>query len=109
MMTEVVSNGAGLCTCSGTSGDHSQELNKSLREHGGRSDLAPSQVSVLLRLEKDGPCSGIELGSSRRYAPSVHERHHHLVTGSRIGEWLSGPKRRTADLDVTIPEMPGVF
>jgi len=25
-----------------------------LREHGGRNDLTPSQISVLLRLEKDG-------------------------------------------------------
>jgi len=30
------------------------KLKRKLREHGGRSDLAPSEVSVLLRLEKDG-------------------------------------------------------
>jgi DNA-binding MarR family transcriptional regulator len=29
-------------------------LKRRLREHGGRDDLTPSQVSVLLRLEKDG-------------------------------------------------------
>jgi DNA-binding MarR family transcriptional regulator len=29
-------------------------LKRRLREHGGREDLTPSQVSVLLRLEKDG-------------------------------------------------------
>jgi DNA-binding MarR family transcriptional regulator len=29
-------------------------LKRSLREHGGREDLTPSQVSVLIRLEKDG-------------------------------------------------------
>lgn len=30
------------------------KLKRRLREHGGRHDLTPSQVSVLLRLEKDG-------------------------------------------------------
>jgi DNA-binding MarR family transcriptional regulator len=29
-------------------------LKRRLREHGGRKDLTPSQISVLLRLEKDG-------------------------------------------------------
>jgi DNA-binding MarR family transcriptional regulator len=29
-------------------------LKRKLREHGGQSDLTPSQVSVILRLEKDG-------------------------------------------------------
>jgi DNA-binding MarR family transcriptional regulator len=29
------------------------KLKRRLREHGGRSDLTPSQISVLLRLEKD--------------------------------------------------------
>jgi DNA-binding MarR family transcriptional regulator len=29
-------------------------LKRRLREHGGREDLTPSQVAVLLRLEKDG-------------------------------------------------------
>ena len=30
------------------------KLKRRLREHGGRSDLTPSQISVLLQLEKDG-------------------------------------------------------
>ena len=30
------------------------KLKRRLREHGGRNDLTPSQISVLLRLEKDG-------------------------------------------------------
>jgi hypothetical protein len=30
------------------------KLKRRLREHGGRSDLTPSQISVVLRLEKDG-------------------------------------------------------
>jgi DNA-binding MarR family transcriptional regulator len=32
----------------------SGKLKRRLREHGGRHDLTPSHVSVLLRLEKDG-------------------------------------------------------
>jgi DNA-binding MarR family transcriptional regulator len=32
-------------------------LKRRLREQGGRGDLTPSQVSVLLRLEKDGPAT----------------------------------------------------
>ena len=31
------------------------KLNRRLREHGGRTDLSPSRVSVLLHLEKAGP------------------------------------------------------
>ncbi len=31
-----------------------RKLKLRLREHGGRSDLTPSQTAVLLRLEKDG-------------------------------------------------------
>jgi DNA-binding MarR family transcriptional regulator len=30
------------------------KLKRRLREHGGREDLTPSQIAVLLRLEKDG-------------------------------------------------------
>ena len=32
----------------------SRKLKQRLREHGGRNDLTPSQISVLLRLEQDG-------------------------------------------------------
>ncbi|WP_158942415.1 MarR family winged helix-turn-helix transcriptional regulator [Granulicella sp. S190] len=35
----------------------SRKLKLRLREHGGRSDLTQSQVSVVLRLEKDGPAT----------------------------------------------------
>ena len=31
-----------------------RKLKQRLREHGGHSDLTPSQLSVVLRLEKDG-------------------------------------------------------
>lgn len=33
------------------------KLKRRLREYGGRDDLTPSQASVLLRLEKDGPAT----------------------------------------------------
>jgi DNA-binding MarR family transcriptional regulator len=33
----------------------SGKLKRKLREQGGQSDLRPSEVSVLLRIEKDGP------------------------------------------------------
>jgi len=33
------------------------KLKRKLREQGGRNDLTPSQVSVLLRIEKDGPAA----------------------------------------------------
>lgn len=35
----------------------SGKLKRKLREQGGRSDLRPSQVSVLLRIGKDGPAT----------------------------------------------------
>jgi DNA-binding MarR family transcriptional regulator len=35
----------------------SRRLRVCLREQGGRHDLPPSQVSVVLRLEKDGPAT----------------------------------------------------
>lgn len=35
----------------------SGKLKRKLREQGGRSDLRPSQVSVVLRIEKDGPAT----------------------------------------------------
>jgi DNA-binding MarR family transcriptional regulator len=34
-----------------------RKLKLRLREHGGPSDLTPSQISVILRLEKDGPAT----------------------------------------------------
>jgi DNA-binding MarR family transcriptional regulator len=43
-------------------------LKRRLREHGGREDLTPSQISVLLRLEKDGAAtvSGLARGEGMR-------------------------------------------
>jgi DNA-binding MarR family transcriptional regulator len=44
-------------------------LKRRLREHGGRSDLTPSQVSVLLRLEKDGPATVSSLARAEGMRP----------------------------------------
>jgi DNA-binding MarR family transcriptional regulator len=45
------------------------KLKRKLREHAGRSDLAPSQVSVLLRLEKDGPAAVSSLARAEGMRP----------------------------------------
>lgn len=45
------------------------KLKRKLREHGGRNDLAPSQVSVLLRLEKDGPAAVSSLARAEGMRP----------------------------------------
>jgi DNA-binding MarR family transcriptional regulator len=45
------------------------KLKRKLREQGGRSDLKPSQVSVLLRLEKDGPAAVSSLARAEGLRP----------------------------------------
>ena len=45
------------------------KLKRKLREQGGRSDLTPSQVSVLLRLEKDGPAAVSALARAEGMRP----------------------------------------
>ena len=45
------------------------KLKRKLREQGGRSDLTPSQVSVLLRLEKDGPAAVSTLARAEGMRP----------------------------------------
>jgi DNA-binding MarR family transcriptional regulator len=45
------------------------KLKRRLREHGGRNDLTPSQVSVLLRLEKDGPATVSSLARAEGMRP----------------------------------------
>lgn len=44
-------------------------LKRRLREHGGREDLTPSQISVLLRLEKDGPATVSSLARAEGVRP----------------------------------------
>lgn len=45
------------------------KLKRKLREQGERSDLTPSQVSVLLRLEKDGPAAVSSLARAEGMRP----------------------------------------
>ena len=45
------------------------KLKRRLREHGGRDDLKPSQVSVLLRLEKDGSATVSSLARAEGMRP----------------------------------------
>jgi DNA-binding MarR family transcriptional regulator len=47
----------------------SGKLKRRLREHGGRHDLTPSQVAVLLRLEKDGPATVSSLARAEGMRP----------------------------------------
>ena len=45
------------------------KLKRRLREHGGRSDLTSSQISVLLRLEKDGSATVSSLARAEGMRP----------------------------------------
>jgi DNA-binding MarR family transcriptional regulator len=45
------------------------KLKRKLREQGGDSDLRPSQVSVVLRLEKDGPAAVSSLARAEGMRP----------------------------------------
>lgn len=45
------------------------KLKRRLREHGAPSDLTPSQVSVLLRLEKDGSATVSSLARAEAMRP----------------------------------------
>jgi DNA-binding MarR family transcriptional regulator len=47
----------------------SAKLKRKLREQGAQSDLRPSQVSVLLRLEKDGPAAVSSLARAEGMRP----------------------------------------
>ena len=77
------------------------KLKRKLREQGGPNDLTPSQVSVLLRLEKDGSAAVSSLARAEGMRPqsmsaiiaSLLETG--LVDGCR-------PKRQTTDLDVAL-------
>jgi DNA-binding MarR family transcriptional regulator len=45
------------------------KLKRRLREHGGRDDLTPSQISVLLRLEKGGAATVSSLARAEAMRP----------------------------------------
>ena len=46
-----------------------RKIKQRLREHGGRSDLTPSQVSVLLRLERDSSATVSSLARAEGMRP----------------------------------------
>lgn len=46
-----------------------RKLKQCLRRHGGRSHLTPSQVAVVLRLEKDGPATVSRLARAEAMRP----------------------------------------
>src|ERR1035437_10210957 len=46
-----------------------RKLKVRLREHGGHSDLTPSQISVVLRLEKDGSATVSSLARTEGMRP----------------------------------------
>ncbi|NYF81244.1 MarR family winged helix-turn-helix transcriptional regulator [Granulicella arctica] len=45
------------------------KFKRRLREHGGRDDLTPSQISVILRLEKDGAATVSSLARAEAMRP----------------------------------------
>lgn len=63
------------------------KLKRRLLEHGGRSDLTPSQVSVLLRLEKDGPATVSSLARAEGMRPQSMSA---IVTPLRGAGLISG-------------------
>ena len=44
-------------------------LKRKLRQHGGRHDLTPSQIAVILRLEKDGSATVSSLARAEGMRP----------------------------------------
>ena len=46
-----------------------RKLKLRFREHGGHGDLTPSQISVVLRLEKDGPATVSSLARTEGMRP----------------------------------------
>jgi len=65
----------------------SRKLKLRLREHGGRSDLTPSQASVLLRLEKDGSATVSGLARAEGMRPQSMRA---VVTPLRESGLVSG-------------------
>ena len=63
------------------------KLKRKLREHGGRSDLTPSQVSVILRLEKDGPSAVSSLARAEGMRPQSMSA---IVASLLDAGWASG-------------------
>ncbi len=62
-------------------------LKRRLREHGGRQDLTPSQISVLLRLEKDGAATVSDLARAEGVRPQSMSS---IVTSLQDARLVSG-------------------
>ena|ERR1700761_1048213 len=63
------------------------KLKRKLREQGGENDLRPSQVSVLLRLEKDGPAPVSTLARAEGMRPQSMSA---IVTSLLEAELVTG-------------------
>ena len=63
------------------------KLKRRLREHGGRIDLTPSQISVLLRLEKDGSATVSSLARAEGMRPQSMSA---VVTSLQEADLVSG-------------------
>jgi DNA-binding MarR family transcriptional regulator len=63
------------------------KLKRRLSEHGGRNDLTASQISVLLRLEKDGPATVSSLARAEGMRPQSMSA---IVTPLRESGLISG-------------------
>jgi DNA-binding MarR family transcriptional regulator len=63
------------------------KLKRRLREHGGRSDLTPSQISVLLQIEKDGSATVSSLARAEGMRPQSMSA---VVTSLREAGLVSG-------------------
>ena len=63
------------------------KLKRRLREHGGRSDLTSSQISVLLRLEKDGSATVSSLARAEGMRPQSMSA---VVTSLQQARLVSG-------------------
>ncbi len=63
------------------------KLKRKLREQGGQRDLTPSQVSVLLRIEKDGPAAVSSLARAEGMRPQSMSA---IITSLLEAGWVSG-------------------
>ena len=63
------------------------KLKRRLREHAGRHELTPSQVSVLLRLEQDGPATVSSLARVEGMRPQSMSA---IILPLQKAEWVKG-------------------
>jgi DNA-binding MarR family transcriptional regulator len=63
------------------------KLKRKLREQSGQTDLTPSQVSLLLRLEKDGPAAVSTLARAEGMRPQSMSA---IVASLQKAGWVAG-------------------